>query len=55
MVESVLAFHAKVTLPVAKAESCITANKTLKRKRPKMARPDRINTSTLYITAVFYA
>jgi hypothetical protein len=55
VLELVLAFHANVTLPVAKAESCITANKTLKRKKPKMARLDRINTSTLYITAVLYA
>jgi hypothetical protein len=51
----VLAFHANVTLAVAKAESCITANRTLKRKEPKMARLDRINTSTWYITAGFYA
>jgi hypothetical protein len=55
MLELVLAFHANVTLPVAKAESCITANKTAKRKELKMARLDRINTSTWYITAILYA
>jgi hypothetical protein len=51
----VLAFHANVTLPVAKAESGITANQTLKKKEPKMARLDRITTSSWYITAVLYA
>jgi hypothetical protein len=51
----VLAFHANVTLPVAKAESGIIANKTLKRKEPQMARLDRTNTSTGYSTAVLYA
>jgi hypothetical protein len=50
----VLAFHAKLTLPVAEAESVIIANKMLKKKEPKMARLPT-NTSTWYIIRVLYA
>jgi len=33
----------------------MTASKMLNKKEPKMARLDRINTSSWYITAVLYA